>query len=116
MQKLFLNPVAALIISIITLVFWISLYQTGQEIRNSTKDSGVLQQEIDQIASEVSLLEVKIDQAGQSQFKEKIARDELLMQLPGERVIKLPDVELPSPTSAIQPELTPWQKWQALLL
>jgi cell division protein FtsB len=116
MQKLLFHPLTAIFITFISIIFLISLYHSNLDIRKSTETISVLDQENQKLASEVSGLEKKLTMAESDFAKEKITRDELLMQKPGEIIVQLPP--LPNLDIQLQPEtknLTPWEEWQKLL-
>ena len=111
------HPIVILIFILLSAIFSISLYSGLERTRTSTEQVGVLEQELSQIASDVSLLEKQVQMASSSAAQEKIIRDELLMQLPGEVVVQMPDVDT-SPTPRPSPSPTPsnWQQWRQKLL
>lgn len=115
MSKLLFNPITAVIISLLTIIFWFSLYQTTQEMRDSNQDTQKLRENNNQLTQDILQLEEKVDLAQSREAKEAIARNELLMQKEGEIVLKLPDVEISKEETKIEQELTPWQEWQGLL-
>ena len=115
MKSLLYHPVTLAVFTILVIFIIISMHQTVNQIQRSTQTTSLLDQEIDQIASEVSGLEAALAQA-QSEFtKEKIARDELLLKKEGEIVLQLPEIHLPETKTASHSAQTPWQEWQALL-
>jgi len=116
MQKLLFHPLTALVITGLTIIFLISLYHNTQDIRRSTESLSILDQENQQLASEVTKLEKKLSQAQTDFAQEKITRDELLMQKPGEYVVQLPPLPTPSLAPQTPTQLsTPWAEWRQLL-
>ncbi len=117
MRKLLYHPLVVLLVTAMSFAYLLSLRTTLQKADQPSETVGVLEQEIDYLASEVSRLEQQAE-ASQTEFsREKIIRDELLMQKPGEYIIQLPDtipvvVTQPSPP----PTPTPWEAWRKLLL
>lgn len=104
-----------MIYTILVIFVIISMNQTVKEIQKSTETTTILDQEIEEIASEVSGLEAALAQA-QSEFtKEKIARDELLLQKEGEVIVQLPEIELPEEKEVTIAPKTPWDEWRELL-
>lgn len=116
MQKLIFNPITFLGITILSVVFSISLYQSAQRTKLSTENLEYLEEEVSQMQAEVLSLETAIDQSQQPFAKEKIIRDELLMKKPNEYVIQIPDelVESITPIESKSIE-KPLEEWQDLL-
>lgn len=115
-MRWFLHPLVIALLTFAGLVFSYSLIANLQRTRNSTEHLAVLEQEIAEMASEVSGLENQLENAQSTEAQEKIIRDELLMQKPGETLVQLPelskeDLPLPSPS----PTPTPWEEWRELL-
>lgn len=110
------HPLVILIFILLSGLFSFSLYSGLKRTRISTEQVGVLEQELSQIASEVSLLNEQVQTASTSAAQEKIIRDELLMQLPGETIIQMPDVAvttIPQPTPSPSP--SNWEQWRKIL-
>jgi len=115
MQKIIFHPFIAILITFMVLFFWFSLYRTSSDIRRSTEDTAVLQQDINKLSAQISDLEKQLDEARQPTTKEKIVRNELLMQLPGEKIVKLPDLPPEERRFEVLTDSAPWQEWQELL-
>jgi cell division protein FtsB len=110
------HPLVIAAITFAGLIFSYSLTANLHKTRTSTEHLGVLEQEITEKASQVSELEQQAERAKSAEAQEKIIRDELLMQKPGETLVQLPeinrsDLPLPSPS----PSPTPWEEWRELL-
>lgn len=116
MWKLLLHPVSALIITMVAVLFSLSLYKSTQDIRSSQAGLDQLEGEIAQLGSEVQSVQAEMQQADSPLVKEKIIRNELLMQKPGEYVIQIPEViEEPGAVLPESSDTQPWQEWQQLL-
>lgn len=116
MQKLIFNPITFLGITILSVVFSISLYQSAQRTKLSTENLEYLEEEVSQMQAEVLSLETAIDQSQQPFAKEKIIRDELLMKKPNEYVIQIPDELVESITPIESKSIKrPLEEWQQLL-
>ncbi|MEN8253494.1 MAG: septum formation initiator family protein [Patescibacteria group bacterium] len=115
MSKLFFNPLTTLIISLLVIVFWLSLYQTTQEIRSSDKDTQAIRDHNADLTLEIQSLETKISSAKNPNTREKVLRDEFLMQKEGEYILKLPDIELIEIEAEEEKHLSAWEEWQGLL-
>ncbi len=116
MLKVFSHPLAILVFTIIGAVFSYSLYSSSQKTRISTEQVAVLEQEIDQMTSEVSELDKQAQAAQTPEMKEKLIRDQLLMQKDGEIVVQIPEIpEFSYNRLQAQPSPEPWDEWEDLL-
>jgi cell division protein FtsB len=116
MRKFLNHPLALLMFIFLSALYSFSLYKTTQKSSVSQDKSTALAQEIDRIVSENERLEGQLEQANTPLAQEKIARNELLLQKPGERVIQIS--ENPSVTQAQKQtfqEKTVWEQWQEVL-
>lgn len=114
MNKFFFNPLTFIAVLLVASLIALSLHQTA-------KKAGTSELQLRKLESEVQNLKTSIDQktqeasrAAEPFVKEKIARDQLLWQKPGEIVIELPAT---TPTPAVvtaKPTQTPWQAWKEL--
>jgi cell division protein FtsB len=86
MINLLKNPLAILIFTIITMVFYVSLSKTQQKNYDTLAKIEKSQQETLNLEEKNKDLEDKL----QNIDSEHIIRDEFLMQKPGEYVIKVP--------------------------
>jgi cell division protein FtsB len=110
------HPLVLVVFTLLSALISLSLYSGLKRTRISTEQVDVLEQEINQIARDVSELEKEVQVASTSGAQEKIIRDELLMQKPGERVVQLPEVEAsPVPRPSPSPTPTNWQQWRQIL-
>ncbi|HYD35004.1 MAG TPA: septum formation initiator family protein [Vitreimonas sp.] len=109
------HPLTLLIVLFSTLFILMSLYKTLEKTRSSSEAIGVLEQENVKMASEVSELEARLNQAETSLTQEKIIRNELLMQKPGEYVIQLPEVAVTENQAQPTPSPSAWQEWKKVL-
>jgi len=116
MSKIIFNPISFIGITIISIIFSISLYKSAKKTSYSAENLKKLEQEVLKTKTEVEALEVAIEESRQPFAKEKIIRNELLMKKPGEYVIQIPD-ELVAKTQSIAEVkiLSPWEEWQKLL-
>ncbi len=115
MKSLLFHPLTALILTVLTIIFVMSLRTNKNEISRSSETIHLLEQEVDKISSEVSQSQQDLETAQLPISKEKIARDELLMQKPGETVLQLPPLQESDLPEVTQPK-TPWEEWKELLL
>lgn len=84
-------------------------------MRTSSETVGVLDQEVSQIASEVSELQTRLETAQSPAAQEERIRNELLLKKPGEYVIQLPSMVEDSEDDVETPQLSAWEKWVTLL-
>lgn len=116
MRSLLFHPITVVVITILAMLYFFSLRTTLQQAERPSKTVSELKQEVTDLASEVSSLEEKAELAQTEFAREKMIRDELLMQKPGEYVIQLSDkIDVTLPASLPSPTPTPWEEWKKLL-
>ena len=116
LHKLFFNPVSLIVITLLTTAFWFSLYKTSTRIRNSAESIAGVEQEINALSESVSDKKIRLDIAKQPLAKEKIARNELLLQKPGEFVLRLPEVDKAQAADENGGSTPNWLEWWRLLI
>ncbi|PIR58848.1 MAG: hypothetical protein COU69_03560 [Candidatus Pacebacteria bacterium CG10_big_fil_rev_8_21_14_0_10_56_10] len=104
-----------LLFLVISAIFFVSLRKTAQRATDSAEYVAELNQEISRLEEEVAELERRLETAQSDFTREKILRDELLLQKPGEQVVKLPPLPPQPPPPEPEPEPEPWQAWRVLL-
>lgn len=116
MQKLLTHPLTLIICTALTIVFFISLEQSNQTVKTSITNLQALEEQNTELAAEVGALETQVAAAQTNLAKEKIIRNELLLQKEGEYVVQLPpeDMEVASEVTADEAK-TPWEAWKAVL-
>jgi len=72
---------------------FLSLDKSSQKTEISNKNIEILEQEINDMSIQTSELDEKIIEANTDKFKEKVIRNELLLQKPGEIIIQLSSAE-----------------------
>lgn len=112
MLKLFKNPLAITIFTIITIVFYISLSKTQQKTLDTTQKLITVQTEKEQLKEENKNLEEKL----QDNDAEQIIRDEFLMQKNGEYVVKVPSLPEENSIETKKTNKSNLEKWKELLL
>lgn len=115
MSRWFYHPFTVITFTIVVTWLYASLLRTEGKMRMSTESVTVLDQEVTQIASEVSALELQLNQAKSAAAQEQRIRDELLLQKPGEYVIQLPLLQEQQPAPASTRKASAWEEWQQLL-
>jgi cell division protein FtsB len=115
-SRLFFNPISFILVTVVCLLFSISLYKSAKRTSESAQDLAVLEKDIETMEQQLQGLREKEHQAEQPFTKEEIIRNELLMQKPGEYVVQIPETMENSDSPIISPTPTPWEQWKALLL
>lgn len=118
--KLLNHPVVILALTIVAITFFLSLNKSGKKTQNSTENIRVLEYEVGQILEEIIDLEEKIEETESEQFKEKVVRNELLMQKPGEYVLQIQEPEekagFQTNINNTLESISPTQSWIELIL
>lgn len=115
-MRILYSPLAALLFTVIAGVICVSLYMNGRRIQQSAATVQKMEQEVASIEAKVNLVESSALEATSAAAKERIFRNELLLQRPHEYIVQVPDQPLPSPdASPTATSLTPWQEWKKLL-
>lgn len=117
MQRLLSHPLMILLSTGIAVAIWISLWHNQAEIRDSRSLVTNVEDDLAAERKEVESLQTQLDQASTPLAQERLIRDQLLMQKPGEYLLQIPEVT-PEPvqTATAAATTTIWQEWQALLL
>jgi cell division protein FtsB len=117
MQKLLFHPITVIFFTVIAVIFYFSLEKSAGTAETSVVTLQKLQQDTEKLNQEVQQLEGKLTDSQNTVAKEKIVRDELLMQKPGEYAIQIPDVDHTEVVPTQPPATpTPWEDWQDILL
>jgi len=90
MRNLIQKPLFILIATIITLFFLISLRKTASKSLVSQRNVELLEDKLQDINQRIELEKSQLDSTSSEFIKEKIIRDELLLQKPGEYVLQIP--------------------------
>lgn len=115
-MRILYSPLGAAIITGIVGVICVSLYMNARRIQQSAITVQKMETEVASIEAKVNQVERNAFEATSSTAKERIFREELLLQKPGEYIVQIPDQPLPSPAvKAEETTLRPWQQWQKLL-
>lgn len=116
MQRLFSHPITLIAVTVIAGVFFVSLDKSAHKAQTSVATIQDLKQETDKLHLEVDDLTQKVQAADSPLSKEKLIRDQLLMQKPGETVVQLPSIQDNKEASpAKAEEKTPWEEWKVVL-
>jgi cell division protein FtsB len=115
MPKWLFHPVTVFLATMLAIWLYLSLLRTEQKMELSSQSVTELDQEVQQIADQVSELNKRLERAQSQQSQEQKIRDELLLKKPGEYVIQLPEKEpLPMRSQTTTPT-TPLEEWLFLL-
>ena len=116
MRNLLEHPIVLVIITCIAGVTMFSLYVSAQDGSTATTALTAINATVERQEQRVAQLEEQVRLANDPFIQEKIRRDERLQQLPGEVVLQLPPIIVPTPqTAPTTTPLTPWEEWQRLL-
>lgn len=117
MQKVINHPITIIIFTVVAVIFYFSLEKSAKTAQNSVSSLEEVHQETEKLRSDVAILKNELSQAESPLAKEKIIRNELLLQKPGEYVIQLPEFsQVESSTPEIFPQEAPWSQWKEILL
>jgi len=94
MKKILYHPLIMFIIAIASILFFFSLNKNSKKKDISNENIKVLEQEVNTMTEDINSLEEELEKSNQEFNKEKIARDELLLQKPNEKIIILPKIQL----------------------
>lgn len=116
MGKVLAHPLTVIAFCLVCIVIVVGLRKTSQKSELSAETIDALSQEVAKTAKEVEELKKDAEFAGTDYAKEQIARNELLLQKPGEYVVQVVTPEVEGKNELIVEEkLTPRQEWWKLL-
>jgi cell division protein FtsB len=115
MLKLLQHPGVAVVITLICGVFLLSLHKSSQKSTQSTQTVTKAQEKVAKLEEEVTSLQEKVDKSGSPLEQEKIIRNQLLMQKPGEYVVQIPRSTQKEQEIITSDSATPLQAWKKLL-
>lgn len=116
LSRIVYHPLFIVLVTVGTVVLCISLLLSSKEIRSSSEIVTTLQKQVQQKQLLLKNTQTAVEKAKSPLAQEKIIRDELLQQKPGEYVVQIPDLPEPKESEVQQMKpLTPWEQWRALL-
>lgn len=116
MLALLKHPLAIALFTLVCLVFSFSLYRSTEQVRQSQDYLIAMEQETIELETSVSQLAEKVEQSSTPFAKEKLIRDQLLMQRPGEYVVQVPELQASESVPKHKAEtLRPWHAWIKVL-
>ncbi len=116
MQRLLRHPVTLIIVTILAGIFYFSLEKSSYVSQISAEKLEEIRNESKRAEQEVKQLQLTAERSQSAFSKEKVIRDELLMQKPGEYIAQLsnpPEEEVAH--ESLNTSQTPWQQWKQLL-
>lgn len=90
MRDLLQKPLIILIATIITLLFLLSLRKTASKSQVSQRNVELLEEKIQDVNQRIEIEKKELEYTSSEFAKEKIMRNELLLQKPGEYVLQIP--------------------------
>lgn len=111
MLNILKTPIFLIFATIITIVFYISLSKTKQRVSQTSE----LIAKTEQTNAEIEKRNADLEEKLQNLDKDIIIHDQLLMQKPGEYVVKVP--EMPAPQNQPDPttDQSNLEKWLKVL-
>jgi cell division protein FtsB len=117
MQRLLAHPITIVAITVLTILFFTSLDKNSQTAQTSIKNLQALDQQTKSLETEVKNLESQVQSAQTNLSKEKIIRNELLLQKEGEFVVQLPaDLGAVKMEEAQVKQETAWEGWKKVFM
>lgn len=117
MTKPLEHPLALIIAGVLFSLLFFSLRQTGNKTQQSTDEISALEEKAYQASKEVQELQDELEYSKSPEYKEKIIRNELLLQKPGEYIVQLTAPETEPLDTHITPSapITNQEKWLEIL-
>ncbi|OGJ37577.1 MAG: hypothetical protein A2383_00980 [Candidatus Pacebacteria bacterium RIFOXYB1_FULL_39_46] len=115
MNKIISHPLVIVVLTVLAVLFIFSLRKTAQKSQIAIENVAILEESIQDLANQIEKERELIDYSNTDLAKEKILRDELLLQKPGEYVLQIPDDETLLIEDTIAKQKTPWEEWRAVL-
>ncbi|MFH2118580.1 MAG: hypothetical protein ABII10_02510 [Candidatus Paceibacterota bacterium] len=112
MNKIISHPLVILILTVMAVLFILSLRKTAQKGQIATENVALLEKSIQDLADQIEEEKRLIDYSNTDLAKEKILHNELLLYKPGEYVIQIPDDEVLLIENANLEQKTPWEEWR----
>jgi len=116
MRSIVYHPITFVLCLILATLLYLSLEESAKKADVSTRNVALLEQEVATVAQEVDRLETALDSAGQPYAKERVIRNELRKQLPGDVVFQIAELEVPElevEPAAEEPSV--WDQWLKVL-
>lgn len=112
MGKYLQHPFTIILATFITIAFFLSSQNSIKNYQKTSTNINYIENENKDLSTTIQNLEAK-KQFTESDFaKEKIIRDELLLQKPGEIILQLPSNLPPEPSPSPSPSPKPVEEWK----
>lgn len=115
MKNLLFHPLTALLFTVIAILFVVSLRKTAQKSEVSSKNVEVLEEKINQLSGEIEAEQQALEYASSKLAREKMLRNELLLQKPGEYILQIPNEESLNVNQNVNEEQTNLKTWWELI-
>lgn len=116
MRRLFYHPISIIICTVLVGILYYSLEKNANTAQISTQTLQELESQTVKMQAEVANLQTELEDSASTSAQERIARNQLLLQKPGEYIIQMPEIASEkTPTATPQPTLSPWQEWQKII-
>lgn len=115
MFKLLTHPLVAVGLTILAGLFVLSLRKTAQKSEVASQNVSVLEQKIGDLSRELEEEQKALEYSSSDFAREKILRNDLLLQKPGEYILQIPDENSAENTPEFAQPKTPWEEWKELL-
>lgn len=115
LNRVLFHPFTIFTVTVITILVTLSLRRTIGEFKQANQSLEQTKQQVEKLKEQQSQLQAKVTQSTSAFTKEKIARDELLLQVEGEQILQ---VILPTPTpttTQIETQKQPLDQWLNLI-
>ncbi len=111
-QPWWAHPLVVVAATIVVVIVSITFLSKSREVEPTDRTT-VLDQEINQITRDVSLLKDQVTEATSAATLEKLIREQLLMKKEGEYIVQIPIDALPSPSPlpTVKPPTNLQQWW-----
>ncbi|KUK79814.1 MAG: hypothetical protein XD95_0100 [Microgenomates bacterium 39_7] len=114
-NEILVHPITIIIISALVVSAIAGLRTRLKSLELSEQNIKLEQEEGQRLTSELHALDSQIERSSQPLAKERLIRNELVQQIEGEIVLKLPDVQISQDIQHDQTELSNWEKWMELI-
>lgn len=115
MPKLLAHPLVMLAAAVLVVLFIVSLRQTAQKSEVASRNVAVMDQKIEEVSEELTEEKQELEYGASDLAREKLRRDDLLMQKPGEYVLQISDGRSATNTGPTHESISAWAAWKALL-
>ena len=87
------SPIFAVFVTVVSIFLLLSLLQTDAKLEETAGIRDSLREEVEELRDEVAHIQIETQIATSSATQEKVIRNELLLQKPGEYIVQLPSME-----------------------